>query len=447
MYLCKNHLTIPVNNGCCILVHCLTGNMFLLGKKEFEQLKIWENQSEIKPVDDDIDKLVLKLRNNNFIFESPDEEVAIETDILDQCRKRHDSMASKNEYATFVLSYKCNFSCPYCYEKSSNPQDNITMTKDMVDRIFELHNGVINDIMLYGGEPLLLENEQIIRYIISKAPHARYYATTNGYHLEEYFTIFKDINVGNIMVTLDGEKDLHNKTRVLKGVSDSETYTKILNGISLYLENSICIKIRMNISNSNIDSCLKLKQNLINTFDEAYNNGKLLFEMQPLFQLRSIDKMRIEERLYFPQAVNVDKKPMRDNDNTITRSLSPLVSIFSRPQKFYPRYCNCAAEINSRLYDANGDIYSCLLALGNPRAAIGKYYPTFTLKANSMIRRNIETIPECKECKLKFLCGGGCANKVLQSDGNALIPNCAQIQEEIKNVVPALCEKYLEKVK
>lgn len=55
-----------------------------------------------------------------------------------------------------------------------------------------------SNIALYGGEPLLLQNKEIIEYIISKAPNAKYSITTNGYNIIEFIDILSRIDINNI---------------------------------------------------------------------------------------------------------------------------------------------------------------------------------------------------------------------------------------------------------
>ena len=441
MYLIRNHLQIPIDNDRCILVHTLTGEMFLLNEKEYSILQSLEHGETIDLQNEDISSFVFSLRNKLFILDSDDEEKNMEKGILEQCRKRHAEQASIYNYAAFVLSYDCNYRCPYCYEKGSSPNKSKIMNEEMVDAVFALHNGTITSLLLYGGEPLLPQNEKIIRYIINKAPQAQYFVITNGYYLTEYYPIIKNLSIGNIMVTLDGEEELHNQTRIMD--NGGKTFAKIMEGIDLYLKNNITVKIRMNVHKKNVQSCLRLRETLISFYNDAYNNGSLLFEMQALFQLDAKERIGIEAQIYYPVAGMEGFNPMDQCDNEIVNSLPPLLSVFSKPRKFMPRYCNCPAEISARIYDPFGDIYSCLVAVGNKRAVVGEYYPEVKYKSISMINRCIETVPECSACKLKFLCGGGCANKALLVNNDILTPNCTQIQTDIEHSIPYLCRTIL----
>ena len=76
---------------------------------------------------------------------------------------------------TWVVTYNCNFRCPYCFEKRENKDSShrIVFTKEQVDRTFAAMNEIEHRkqlqspiITLYGGEPLLKENKEIVTYIV-----------------------------------------------------------------------------------------------------------------------------------------------------------------------------------------------------------------------------------------------------------------------------------------
>lgn len=77
----------------------------------------------------------------------------------------------------FMVTYDCNFRCPYCYEsevsEGGRKWTKKTFTKDLVDRAFDAMLEIepnrqkhSNLITLYGGEPLLAQNHDIIKYIV-----------------------------------------------------------------------------------------------------------------------------------------------------------------------------------------------------------------------------------------------------------------------------------------
>lgn len=76
---------------------------------------------------------------------------------------------------TFIITYNCNFRCPYCFEGRDMKNDEFHqhIPKEMVDYAYTAMEEIESreplrnkNILLYGGEPLLAENREIIEYIL-----------------------------------------------------------------------------------------------------------------------------------------------------------------------------------------------------------------------------------------------------------------------------------------
>ena len=106
---------------------------------------------------------------------SQKDELELVKQLLDRA---YDEARFKKNSFHFILSYDCNLRCVYCYE---DPVLNGSMclpkrqiTKEQVDKAFEIiieknANGTNNKkIALYGGEPFLAENYDILIYIVEK---------------------------------------------------------------------------------------------------------------------------------------------------------------------------------------------------------------------------------------------------------------------------------------
>ena len=70
---------------------------------------------------------------------------------------------------------------------------------------------------------------------------------------------------------------------------------RILKGIEEGLKAGLRIKIRMNVTTDNINSCLKLREKLFQKFNK---NDNLIFEMQPVFQLEDNKKSELWNILF-----------------------------------------------------------------------------------------------------------------------------------------------------
>lgn len=76
--------------------------------------------------------------------------------------------------------------------------DSKTFTKEMVDRAYEAMLEIEPDrnkhqkITLYGGEPLLAKNREIVEYIVKRGVELGYKfdAISNGYEIQYYKDLF-----------------------------------------------------------------------------------------------------------------------------------------------------------------------------------------------------------------------------------------------------------------
>lgn len=298
------------------------------------------------------------------------------------------------------------------------------MTTEMIDKVFEI-NPELNHIGLFGGEPLLPENRYLIEYIFRKAPKAKYYVITNGFYLEEYMDLLQSVQFHNIQVTLDGTEKKHNETRFqIKG---QPTYYKIISGIQKCLSAEIPVTIRMNLSLENYEDLLREKS-MIESTDWG---KKVTFEIQPLFQCGRGEEDVLYERLLDQDA---GRGP---GANQILNKMLPLANFLYKGTRLRPIIRACDPEGIMRFYDPDGDIYNCILAVGQKVKAVGTYFPEFRLKGKSFLTRDITKIKECRTCKNALFCGGGCPNGI-PDNGDIYSPNCYGFCNEVENTIPAI---------
>lgn len=118
--------------------------------------------------------------------------------------KIYDEVRLKNFGFHFIISYDCNLRCVYCYEDpilngcACLPKCRIT--KEQVDKAYEIIIEKDKDktgrktIHLYGGEPFLVENYEMLEYIVQKGKELGYVfsVTSNGYDLDKYMDYLEE---------------------------------------------------------------------------------------------------------------------------------------------------------------------------------------------------------------------------------------------------------------
>lgn len=171
----------------------------------------------------------------------------------------------------FLVAYDCNFRCPYCFENaiSNNGKgwSKKVFTKNAVDKAYaamlevepnrNLHQ---NRITLYGGEPLLMQNKEVVNYIVEQGVERNYnfMAITNGYDLEHFQNLLKPGSIDWLQISFDGSKKKHDSRRT--HYLDGESYDKILSNLEMTLAQGIRVSIRINTDLNNFDDIIVLRE-------------------------------------------------------------------------------------------------------------------------------------------------------------------------------------------
>ena len=137
-------------------------------------------------------------------------------------------------------TYNCKFRCTYCYErhrlKRGKEWLERTMSRELVDSIFAQIKDYrergfkLSGCTLFGGEPLLAQNKELIRYICGKCRELEMSvdAVTNGYDLDKLIDILDEYNFTSLQITVDGTEEVHDRMRPLAG--GGKSYARIDNG-------------------------------------------------------------------------------------------------------------------------------------------------------------------------------------------------------------------------
>ena len=173
---------------------------------------------------------------------------------------------------TYVITMACNFNCCYCFEgdkKVSN--DDISMTpsqfSSIYSRLLVFTNPKAIDFNFFGGEPLLE-----FKHICDVVPNIaeinennnlvyKINIVSNGYLLDrKIIKTCKEIGINSFQITIDGDKQQHDKYRVLK--NGTGTYDVIIENIYLLLEYGIEVVININFCSENYLGIIKFLQDM-----------------------------------------------------------------------------------------------------------------------------------------------------------------------------------------
>ena len=139
----------------------------------------------------------------------------------------HDGKSAYPETISLFLTYRCNLRCKMCGQWGSSGSSRDYSAEELkkqlslkdIERLLNDLKSFSPNITLFGGEPLLYNDlPEVIRMI--KLRGMRCNMITNGVLLESKAESIMDAGIDEIIFSLDGPQDVHDKIRGVAGTYD-----------------------------------------------------------------------------------------------------------------------------------------------------------------------------------------------------------------------------------
>lgn len=402
-----------------MLIHGYTGAIDIVTESLLKKIQVVASGVDLPE-----DTLQTLIKRGYITTRSQEEEINYVNHIA---KVLHHKEKLLYKYFTFIVSYNCNFRCPYCFEerKKKDGKLKIAMTKEMVDKAYQAMEKIepqqqlhCKDIALYGGEPLLKENRDIVEYIVRKGCEKGYkfHALTNGYDLDAFVDLLSPELIYKLQITIDGTRDFHNQKRI--HYRDRGTFDRIMSNIRLALNKNVEIVVRVNTDNQNIKDFASLKRYL----------EECGFASSPYFKMYSAmiwNNTSISEGEQDKLDLLSSKSYLLQNKDNQTLG---QCRDFGIGKKIYTALtsgksipfcgCSCGAQTCGYVFDSLGDIYSCWEIVGNKDYKLGSYRNETIEWNQERLNRwhgyNITQNSICSKCKYALFCGGGCIIHTMQ---------------------------------
>ncbi len=321
--------------------------------------------------------------------------------------------SADNNEDEFILhinpTLDCNFKCWYCYENHISPskmsEATIDATKRFIDRVVAKRVKRFN-LGFFGGEPLF-HFHFIAKPLIEYAAHLctergiafHVHFTSNGALLNNKIIEFLSQYSCGFQITLDGDKDDHDKTRFFKNGTGS--YERILRNILRLVNSGISVIVRINYTSRNIDESAKV----MNFFKGVKESEKRLisFDFQRVWQEKSNKEDETEKKAQLIRSI-FRKEGFIVHTNYIPHNIKE----------------SCYGDkLNHILINYDGLAFGCTARDFTEANSIGKlnedgtityHEPVASLRYSSKFSK-----PICHTCRIAPLCGGGCKQRALES--------------------------------
>lgn len=409
-----NYFILDVNTGAVHvvdeLVYDILDDSSLKSKEEvLTNLKGKYEENVIGEAYDEIEELV---KEGILYSEDQYEEIA------------HGSMDDRDYIKAVCLNiiHGCNLRCKYCFADEGEYHGHkgvmdIDTAKKAIDYVVKRSGPRRNiEIDLFGGEPTMIMDtiKEIIAYAREHEKewkkNIRFTMTTNATLLNDEMMEFMDKEMGNIILSLDGRKEVNDNVRIK--VDGSGSYDDILPNIKKMIDKRTEGKmyfVRGTFTRANTDFYEDVKAMVNEGFREISIEPVVLENGHPL-ALREEDLPTIfdnYDKLYEEmRRRKVEGDEFKFYHFNIDLQGGPCV---------YKRISGCGAGFEYVAITPQGEVYPCHQFVGKEEYKLGSIWDdTYDAELGKKFKKaHIYNKPKCKDCWARFYCSGGCqANNV-----------------------------------
>ena len=441
----ENYFVLDVNTGAVHIVDEMVYDILdddkLRNKSEI--LKDLENKYDKEELSEAYDEIQELAEDGILYSEDAYEEIA------------HSSMDDRDYIKAICLNviHGCNLRCKYCFADEGEYHGHggvmsVETAKKAIDYVIKRSGPRKNiEIDLFGGEPTLIMDKikEIIKYARDNEKkwnkNIRFTMTTNATLLTPEMMDYMDKEMGNIILSLDGRKEVNDNVRIKPDRSGS--YDDIVPNIKEMIKRRTPGKtyyVRGTFTRDNTDFYEDVMAMVNEGFRELSIEPVVLEDNHPL-SLREEDLPQIFEnydKLYYEM-----KRRKQDGDEfkfyhfNIDLQGGPCV---------YKRISGCGAGFEYVAITPQGEVYPCHQFVGKEEYKLGDIYEdTFNADlAKKFKLAHIYNKPTCKKCWARFYCSGGCQANNVNFNGDMKIPYEIGCKMQKKRIECAIALKAVE---
>ena len=345
------------------------------------------------------------------------------------------------------IAHDCNLACRYCFAEEGEYHGrralmSFEVGKKALDFLVANSGNRVNlEVDFFGGEPLM--NWDVVKQLVEygrslEKPNNkkfRFTLTTNGILLNDEILEFVNKEMGNIVLSIDGRKEINDKMRPFRGGQGSydiivPKFQKLVAG-----RGTKDYYLRGTFTHYNLD----FAEDVMHMADLGFRN----VSVEPVVGEETCGYALKDEDL--PVVLEqYEKLAEKLKDRTDVNFFHFNVDLAQGPCVI-KRLRGCGAGCEYVAVTPEGDIYPCHQFVGNPAYKIGSLSDgSFDMELSHRFScLNIYTREECRDCWARFYCSGGCSASNLLVNGDIKKPNHVGCEMERKRLECAIALKAL----
>lgn len=328
------------------------------------------------------------------------------------------------------IAHDCNLKCKYCFAEEGEYHGKRSLMSAEVGKAaldFVVKNSASRknlEIDFFGGEPLM--NFDVVKEIVaygkelekSNDKKFRFTITTNGMLLDEEKQKFINENMHNVVLSLDGRKEINDAMRPRAGGQGS--YDVIVPKYQSLAEsrNQQNYYVRGTFTRNNLDFC----EDVLHIADLGFEQ----ISVEPVVAEDSMPYAIKEEDLpaLYLEYEKLAKELMKRRQEGKGFQFFHFNIDLSGGPCVMKRLSGCGSGTEYLAVTPEGDLYPCHQFVGMEEFKMGTVYEGVTnkQKQEEFSKCNVYAKEECRSCWAKFYCSGGCAANAYQFGGSLLSP-------------------------
>ena len=416
------------NNGYDIVLDVNSGAIHVVDDVTYDVIALYEGHTR--------EEIVNSLRERY-----PETEVEEALDEV-QMLVDNEELFTKDTYENYIMDFKkrptvvkalclhiahdCNLACQYCFAEEGEYHGrralmSFEVGKKALDFLIANSGNRRNlEVDFFGGEPLM--NWQVVKDLVAYGREQeklhdkkfRFTLTTNGVLLNDEVMEFCNREMGNVVLSIDGRKEVHDKMRPFRKGAGS--YDLIVPKFQQFAESRHQDKyyVRGTFTHYNLD----FSEDVLHLADLGFKQisvEPVVAEPKEPYAIREEDLPKLFEE-YDKLAVEMIRRHKSGEDFNFFHFMidlegGPCVA---------KRLSGCGSGTEYLAVTPWGDFYPCHQFVGNEKFLLGNVDEGIL---NTDIRDefkccNVYAKEKCRKCFARVYCSGGCAANAYNFSGD-----------------------------
>ena len=346
---------------------------------------------------------------------------------------KNEELFTKDTYENYMMDFKkrptvvkalclhiahdCNLACRYCFAEEGEYHGRRALMsfdtgKKALDFLIANSGNRRNlEVDFFGGEPLM--NWQVVKDLVAYGreqekihnKNFRFTLTTNGVLLNDEIMEFANKEMGNVVLSIDGRKEVHDHMRPFRKGAGS--YDLIVPKFQKFAEsrNQDKYYVRGTFTHHNLD----FSKDVLHLADLGFKQ----ISVEPVVAADTEEyAIREEDIPQILEQYDILAKEMikREKEGKGFNFFHFMIDLTGGPC-VYKRLSGCGSGTEYLAVTPWGDFYPCHQFVGEEQYLMGNVDEGITKPeiVKDFGRCNVYTKPDCKDCFARFYCSGGCA--------------------------------------